>query len=318
MTEEQIKIRLDSSTYVTKVNGRLVMVRERREKLLDICMDLLGEAFGKYSRPKMRDDSKKPEGENVPVQNPRTTPFQNFPTPPVFNPNANLVGSPPVQAIMGPMGPQPGIYRFGNRQLALLPLNPQGGSAMSPQMGYPYPQPPWMFPQTSNKGSFNFPPMGTDPRQFITNPAPLSEVASQTSVTVTKHVCAECGRLRSRKYQHENPLRPGESPTPSFCKKCQRDVTSTEESDTSVRKTEKSHMRSKKGRKVGSTCQPVVYLSLKFLLPIHHANLFVDQKEIRSESDTESSRESIGSNERQKALSSKVRTQIGYQISAFS
>jgi hypothetical protein len=257
MTEDPIKIHLNGSTYVTKVNGKLVMVRERREKLRDICMDLLGEAFGKYSRPKMKDDSKKTEGEKVPAQKTEAIPIQNFPAHPLFNPNANLVGPPPVQAIMGPMGPQPGIYRFGNRQLALLPLNPQGGPAVSPQMGYPYSQPPWMLPEPSNISGINFPPIGTDPLQFIANSAP-PEVTSQTSVTVTRHVCAECGRLRSRKYQQENPLKPGETPTPAFCRKCQKDVTSTEESDGSVRNTEKQHKRSEKDRKASSTHQSIV------------------------------------------------------------
>lgn len=252
MTEDPIKIHLDSSTYVTKVNGKLVVVRERRERLRDICLDLLGEAFGKYSPPKMKDGSKKSEGENVPTQNSTATPCQNFPTPPLFNQNANLVGPAPVQSIMGPMAPQPGVYRFGNRQLALLPLNPQEGPAIPPQMGYPYPQPPWMFPQASNMSGFNFPPNGIDPRQFITNSGPPSEVTSQNSVTVTKHVCAECGKLRSRKYQHENPLKPGETPPPAFCKKCQKDVTSTEESDTSIINTEKQHKRYRKSNKVSS------------------------------------------------------------------
>ena len=210
----------------------------------------------------MKNDSKKPESENAPAQNPMIIPFQNFPAPPQFNPSANLVGPPPVQSIMGPMGPQPGIYRFGNRQLALLPLNPQEGPAMPPQTGYPYPQPPWMFPQPPSISGFNFPPMSTDPRQFIANSAPPSEVASQTSVTMAKHVCAECGRLRSRKYQHENPLKPGETPTPAFCKKCQKDVTSTEESDASFINTEKQQKRSKKGRKVSSTHQFIVYSNL--------------------------------------------------------
>jgi hypothetical protein len=144
----------------------------------------------------------------------------------------------------------------------LLPLNPQGGSAIPPQMEYPYPQSPWMFPQPSNISGFNFPPMGTDPRQFITNSARPSEVTSQASVTMIKHVCAECGRLRSRKYQYENPLKPGDTPTPAFCKKCQKDVTSSEESDTSVRTTEKQHKRSKKGSKVSPTHQCGVYVPL--------------------------------------------------------
>jgi len=263
MTEDLIKIHLNSSTYVTKVNGKLVVVRERRERLRDICLDLLGEAFGKFSRPKMKHESKKPDGENVPVQNPTAKSSQHFPAPQLFNPNANLVGPALVQPITGPMGPQPGLYKFGNRQLALLPLNPQGGPAIPPQMGHPYSQPTWIFPQTSNMSGFNFPPNGINPRQFIQNPAAPSNFTSQTPATVTKHVCAECGRLRSRKYQLENPLKPGETPSPAFCKKCQKDVTSTEESDTSIRNTEKQHKLSRNGRKVGSIPQSIIHFLVK-------------------------------------------------------
>jgi hypothetical protein len=258
MTEDLIKIHLDSSTYVTKVNGKLVVVRERRERLRDLCLDLLREAFGKYSRRKMKSCSKKQEGKKVQAQNPTATPVQNVPTPELYNPNTSLIGPTPVQSIMGPMGPQPGVYRFGNRQLALLPLNPQGGPAIAPQTGYLYTSSPWMFPQASNINAFNFPPNGVDPRQFIINSAPPGESAGQPSVTVTKHVCAECGKLRSRKYQHENPLKSGETPFPAFCKKCQKDVTSTEESDSSIKEIKKHQKWSKGSGKVG----PIVRFSV--------------------------------------------------------
>jgi hypothetical protein len=252
MTQEPRRIYLNGSAYVTKENGRLVMIRPRREKLFDIFMDLLGEVFGKYPYPKMKADAKKPEGENAPAQESTTGPSQGFLTPPLFNPNANLVGSSSTQPIMGPMVPQPGIYSLGNRQLALMPMNPQPGPAMLPQLGYPYCQPQWMYPQSSNMGGFNYLPMGTDPQQFITNPVPNNEVASQATVTVTKHICAECGRLRSRKYQQEHPLKPGETPTTAFCKKCQKDVTSTEESERSVKNTKKLHEKARRVSKVSS------------------------------------------------------------------
>jgi hypothetical protein len=256
MTQESKRIYLNGSTYVTKENGKLVMIRPRREKLLDICMDLLGEAFGKYSRPKMKEDTEKPEGETVLPEGSATRHFESFPTPPLFSPNANLMGPPPTQSMTVPMIPQPGVYRFGNRQLALMPINPQLGPAMPPQIGYPYSQPQWMYPQAPNIGGFNYPPMGTDPRQFITNSATNSEAASQSPATVTKHICAECGRLRSRKYQEEHPLKPGESPTLAFCRRCPKDVTSTEDSESSVENTKKQHKKAKKGSKVSSIQKP--------------------------------------------------------------
>lgn len=57
---------------------------------------------------------------------------------------------------------------------------------------------------------------------------------TKTSITITKHVCANCGRIRSRKYHHSHPLKPGETPAPAFCKKCQRDPSSTSCSSGSV------------------------------------------------------------------------------------
>lgn len=252
MTQEPKRIYLNSSTYVTKENGRLVMIRPRQEKLFDICIDLLVEVFGKYSRPNMKEEVKKSRGETVPPKEPTMGPSEGFTNPPLFNPNANLIEPTPTQSIMGPLVPQPGIYRFGNRQLALMPINPQPGPAMPPQLGHPYSQLNWMYPQSSSMVSFNYPPISTDPRQFITNLAPNSEGASQAPTTVTKHICADCGRLRSRKYQHEHPLKPGEIPTPAFCKRCQKDAMSTEESEDSVKNSKKQHNKTKKASKVSS------------------------------------------------------------------
>ncbi|PQE24821.1 hypothetical protein CJF31_00008058 [Rutstroemia sp. NJR-2017a BVV2] len=48
----------------------------------------------------------------------------------------------------------------------------------------------------------------------------------KTTVTITKHVCANCGRIRSRRYHRDNPLKPGENPVSGFCHKCQRDESS--------------------------------------------------------------------------------------------
>lgn len=83
-------------------------------------------------------------------------------------------------------------------------------------------------------------------------------IATKTTVTIVKHVCAHCGRLRSRKYHHEHPIKDGEIPAPAFCRKCQRDSSSTSESSSSGREerrkekkdTRKKRVQGKKHNKV--------------------------------------------------------------------
>jgi hypothetical protein len=79
------------------------------------------------------------------------------------------------------------------------------------------------------------------------------ETATRTTITITKHICANCGRLRSKKYHHDNAMKPGETPVPAFCRKCQRDNSSTSYSDSSRHAKEKEKMKgkSKKYHKVG-------------------------------------------------------------------
>jgi hypothetical protein len=65
---------------------------------------------------------------------------------------------------------------------------------------------------------------------------PNTEAPPQTSTAIVQHVCAKCGRQRSPKYHHEHPIVPGEFPIAAFCRKCCKDETSSEESNTSGRK----------------------------------------------------------------------------------
>lgn len=51
-----------------------------------------------------------------------------------------------------------------------------------------------------------------------------------TTVMIEKHICANCSRLRSRKYHADNPIVPGTLPVASFCRRCQRDASSTSSS----------------------------------------------------------------------------------------
>lgn len=77
---------------------------------------------------------------------------------------------------------------------------------------------------------------------------------NSTSITIAKHICVSCGRLRSHKYHHKNPIKPGDVPPPAFCGKCQKEATSTEGSrsrDSSRKKkdSKKTKSRNKAQRK---------------------------------------------------------------------
>jgi hypothetical protein len=50
------------------------------------------------------------------------------------------------------------------------------------------------------------------------------------TVSVGKHTCANCGRIRSKRYYAEHPIKPGEIPIQEFCRKCQKDASSTSNS----------------------------------------------------------------------------------------
>lgn len=70
--------------------------------------------------------------------------------------------------------------------------------------------------------------------QTKTKPGDVNKEKEEPKATagIQKHVCANCGNLRSRMYHHKNPIKPGETPTPSYCGKCQKDDTSCSESET--------------------------------------------------------------------------------------
>jgi hypothetical protein len=53
---------------------------------------------------------------------------------------------------------------------------------------------------------------------------------SMATVSVGKHTCANCGRIRSKRYYAEHPIKPGEIPIQEFCRKCQKDASSTSNS----------------------------------------------------------------------------------------
>lgn len=223
-------------TYFTKVNGKLVMAREKKPKVADIAIDLLGEAFG--TRTVVRRRSRSVEAKPVPLLLTAGTPF-----------NPTQVPALPYTA---PIPQQSSFQTF-----VPYPHPPQGGS----QPFIPYQPQPWnpsmitlsqMPPHTPH---YTVPQTGSQPKpskedfealkridahfnevtskktkRLSSGPA-ADEVTTKTTVTITKHICANCGRSRSNKYHMENPIKLGEEPTPAFCRKCQRHSNETSDSD---------------------------------------------------------------------------------------
>ena len=189
-----------------------------------------------------------------------------------YNPKQLNNFPPGPEVTMGPhgYGPYPRAEydssNHGGRQLALLPVN---GPHSMPQATGQYSQ-PWIYPQGQPISGFpSYGSAANNPWQsFI---ASWTANASTThNFTITKHICANCGRLRSRKYQAGNPIIAGEVPTPAFCRKCQKDSSSTEaESDSS--RTLKNH--TKKSRKQ-SKVSIVSYVSLAIVSASQFTHLY--------------------------------------------
>ena len=234
-----------NAPYLTKVNGKLALARQKTPKAVDIAIDLLGEAFGGRATI-LRKRSKSLERSK--------TPLLIAGSPYVPQPQLTYSAPIPQQAF-----PQPGPtipmlqYQYPNP-------NPQMYSpSMTPMPQYPAQYPPQRYtapPSKPTEKDFeqlkrinahyneintenpkNLSPGSasgkiTQERSTIKiNKVVQEDSATKTTVTVTKHVCANCGRLRSRKYHHVHPIKAGDAPDPAFCRKCQKDASSTSGSD---------------------------------------------------------------------------------------
>jgi hypothetical protein len=189
-------------------------------------MDLLGEAFGVRTRVLRRRSSS--------LGRP-ATPLMIGGVPYVPAPPQSPYTVPLVQHLFSP---GPGMQS--------LPGYPSGPS--TPNLPYypQYPNPPMPFePRKFSVG----PPSGPTKADFdqlkdidadyharqskhkrITSGSTIHEGSdvSKTTIMVEKHVCANCGRIRSKKYHHEHTIKDGVKLAPSFCRKCQRDASSTD------------------------------------------------------------------------------------------
>ena len=63
--------------------------------------------------------------------------------------------------------------------------------------------------------------------QQIGAATPKGQGLDSKKTSISKHTCANCGMLRSKRYYSDHPIKPGEIPVQGFCGKCQRNVSST-------------------------------------------------------------------------------------------
>ncbi|CZR54240.1 uncharacterized protein PAC_04123 [Phialocephala subalpina] len=258
--------------YITKVNGKLVMAREKREKNADVALDLLGEVFGPNPRTRIiRKRSKSitetkgpllingiPYVPQLPPPVPPNTapiPQQGFIAipPPVIPPQYSLPYPPQLPPLYPPQYPLPHHAVQGQRFLVQPPPPPP------PTQTQVQPKPTKQDLEQLVEMDSHF-SKEHEKNKKSTSSVSVQDgsekvVESKTAVTIVKHICAHCGNLRSRKYHHEHPIKPGEIPAPDFCRKCQRDASSRSESSDSDREDRRKEKKGKKKTKVHSKKQ---------------------------------------------------------------
>jgi hypothetical protein len=241
-----------NAPYLTKVNGKLALARQKTPKAADIAIDLLGEAFGgRATVPRKR--SKSLERPKTPlliagspyVPQPQLTysapiPQQAFPqlsptipmlqyqypypNPQLYSPNMLPMSQYPTQ--YPPRCPQPEPQRY-----TVPPSKPtEKDFEQLKHIDAHYNEINTEKPKRISAGSASGKTTQENPMIKINKTVP-EDSATKTTITITKHVCANCGRLRSRKYHHEHLIKVGDTPDPAFCRKCQKDVSSTNASD---------------------------------------------------------------------------------------
>jgi len=210
------------------------MARDKKNRAADIAVDLLGEAFGVRSRVihKRAKSLDKPQGPlliggvpYVPQQQlTYTTPIsqQGFPSQSLVPVQQCSQQQPPSFAL-----PNPTQKDFDYLQQINAHFNT-------------------MFGHTHH----------SDPTRQS------KEEGTKTTITITKHICAGCGRIRSKKYHHDHPLKYGETPDPDFCRKCQKDSSSTSCSESSRERRKKGkkkkHQKHYKVKLIATLCEKIL------------------------------------------------------------
>lgn len=228
--EEYRKIIPIGKPYLTTVNGKLVFARDKPkeesseeeeevEEPSKSTLDLLGEAFGvrtKIVHHKRAKSAEMPATEPVVIGGVTYVPLAQ--TVPSTAPIAQQPFPPHQQPFPGPATP-----------VQYYPYYPQAF--------YPPPPPPSPLPLPQQSRGF-FSRARAPSKPEVTRLVELEEdepkveiVEVKTTITQIRHICAECGSVRSRRFHVANPIKPGEIPPPMFCGRCQRDASFTSEAD---------------------------------------------------------------------------------------
>lgn len=225
------------------------MARDKKERTADIACDLLGEAFG----PKIR------------ITRRRSKSLEREKSPLLINGVPYVSQLPPPITHSAPI-PQQG---FQAMPPPLVSYVPQQFAQPYPLPYYPSPEPlhylspprpePRAQPNPTKEDFAKLVNMDTHfkktseealkaLKQSTGSKENEKVVTTKTTITIVKHVCANCGNLRSRKYHQEHPLKEGDIPEAAFCRKCQKDASSTSESSDTEREEYKNKKKKKEKR----------------------------------------------------------------------
>lgn len=219
------------------------MARAKVAKKADVAFDLMGEAFGPKTRIIPR-RTRSVEPAKGPLLINGVTYVPQLPAPVTYT-------SPIAQEGFAPMTPMPPYippqyaaqypYPYYPGLLPAAPSQPQPHSKLKPT--------PQELDQLQHMDQ-HFHKVSEKALNSLDRKGKAKEndnvVETKTTITIIKHVCAGCGRLRSRKYHHEHPIKEGETLAPDYCRKCQKDASSTSESSDTERE---EHSKAKKNRK---------------------------------------------------------------------
>jgi hypothetical protein len=231
------------------------MAREKKDKRAAFAVDLLGEAFGIPRIPRKRANSLEglpPPRTPLLIGNVPYFPVQSQPPTPTlpqlaFPPNFQFQQihpyHPPTQYPPANPGP-PAHYSVAPPS----PTEKDFDELKSINRHYNSMHGKKPHNKKSHKRTSSAPLQSVDEELGSTS----TITASNITITITKHICANCQRIRSKKYHQEHPIKEGETPAPGFCRKCQRDASSTSGSDSGISpkkkksKEQKSRGKSKK------------------------------------------------------------------------
>lgn len=233
------RIQIGRSTYVTRLHGRLVTVRERRATASNFSLDddLISGPFSKRFLKSRSNSSQSTNNDVSPMTTPSTSVQEQA-----------TLGLPTMSPVPTPL---PGLYQCGNQQLLLLPVGTGQIQNLPHKSSIGYYTIPSLSPRITSQA------YTPEPGHTATNPSMMLQAVAPPTVAstfvVVDPLCAGCGRIRSCKYRHENPIKPGEIQTPSYCRKCQRQGTSTEsshESETEPRRQRRDKRERRKKKRI--------------------------------------------------------------------